>query len=257
MRLKRVWIVAALLLAAAAPSFAGDAVKRLIERGDRFYAKRAKGNKWCEKAIECYEKALAIDSKNVTAAWKIGMTCFWLGSHTEGAENQAKIYKKGIDVTKRAVAIAPENVEANFWLGVGYGTYGTAKGIMNSLGLIEPVKKQMLKVIELAPDFEGGAGYRVLAMMYHRVPDIAGGSDEKAVELLKKSLEIGGGRVQTHLFLGEVYLEMGEDALARKHFQACIDAPITEHRRPENIEEKARAKRLMDAMKPAPESTKE
>ncbi len=41
---------------------------------------------------------------------------------------------------------------------------------------------------------------------------------------------------------------MGEDALARKHFQACIDAPITEHRRPENIEEKARAKRLMDGM---------
>ena len=43
---------------------------RLIKSGDRFYDRRGK-RQWCVKAIEAYEKALALNPDSVPASWKL------------------------------------------------------------------------------------------------------------------------------------------------------------------------------------------
>ena len=237
-----------LLLAGPTGLVAGEASDRLVERGDRFYENRGKGAKWCVKALECYEKALAIEPENVTASWKYAQASYTLGVHTDGDEEKIAIFKKGIDIAKRAVSIDDKSVESHFWLGVSYGKYGEAKGVMNSLALVEPIKAEMAKVIELDEAFDGGGAHRVLGRLYHKLPGVAGGSTELALSHLKKAIEFSEARLLNHLFIAEVYIGEDDVANAKKHLKIVIDAPFEEGRRPENEEEKAAARELLSGL---------
>jgi tetratricopeptide (TPR) repeat protein len=236
-------ILIGLLLAGAAVG--NEASDKLIQRGDRFYGNRGKGRQYCVKAVEFYEKALAVDAESVAASWKLARASYWLGVHTDGDEAKLAIYKKGIDIAKRAISLDAKSVESHFWLGVSYGKYGETKGVMNSLALVDPIKKEMQTVLELDEKFEGGGAHRVLGRLYHKLPGIAGGSTEKSIEHLEKAIAIDDSRLLNHLFIAEVYVAEKDTANAKKHLQKIIDAPVEDGREPENAEEKARAKEML------------
>ena len=61
-------VLAAIVILIAVPLSANEAAAKLIKRGDKFYGNRGKGVKWCVKSIECYEKALAVDTESVEAS---------------------------------------------------------------------------------------------------------------------------------------------------------------------------------------------
>jgi hypothetical protein len=242
MRTLTAGLLLSLLLSSLAVAGPAD---KLIKRGDRYYGNRDKSRTWCVKAIECYEKALAVDTKSVEASWKFGRASYWLGAHTDGDEDKLAIFKKGIDVCKRAVALDPKSAPSRFWLAVNYGMYGETKGIMNSLALVGPIKKELETVLELDETFEGGGAHRALGRMYFRLPGVAGGSNEKSLEHLKRAVEIDGTRLLNHLFLAETYIAVKDVKNARKHLKIVVDAPFEEGRRSENEEDKARAKELL------------
>jgi tetratricopeptide (TPR) repeat protein len=241
------FVLAALLLPMIGAAVAGPGDK-LIKRGDKYFNNRGTGRQWCVKAVECYEKALALDTKSVAASWKLARACYWLGVHTDGDDPKLVIYKKGIEVAKRAISLDAKSIESHFWLGVSYGKYGEVKGVTNSVALIDPIKKEMQIVIGLDEKFEGGGPHRVLGRLYHKVPGLLGGSTEKAFTHLKKAVEIDKTRLLNHLFLAEVYIAEKDKANAKKHLQFIIDAPVEPDRKPENAEEKAQAKELLKGL---------
>ena len=229
------------------PAAAGPADKH-VKKGDRYFGYRGKGRQWCVKAIEMYEKALAVDTKNVAASWKLARASYWLGVHTDGDEAKLAIYKKGIDVAKRAITIDPKSVASHFWLGVSYGKYGEVKGVTNSIALVEPIKKEMQTVIELDEKFEGGGAHRVLGRLYHKLPGVLGGDADKALEHLEKAIEIDKTRLLNHLFIAEVYIAADDKENAKKHLKLIVDAPVEADRAPENAEEKAKARELLKGL---------
>ncbi len=241
-------VLAAIVILIAAPLSANEAAARLIKRGDKFYGNRGKGVKWCVKAIECYEKALAVDTENVEASWKFAKASYYLSAHTEDDDEKLVIIQKGIDVSKRAVKIDPESVQANFYLGVSYGIYGRAKGVMNSLGLIDPIKKQMARVIELDENYLFGGPHRVLGKMFLMVPGAFGGDNDKAVEHLEKAVKIGPKYLLNHLFLAEAYIATDQDAKAKKEIDWILKAELQEGWEPEGKEEKEKAKKLLEEL---------
>ena len=216
--------------------------KRLIKRADRFYAKRGKGRKWVERAAGCYEKALAVDPKSVEASWKFAQAAYWIGSHTEDEDEQLRILRQAIDITKRAIRIDKKSVESHYWLGIGLAKYGEVKGILNALSLVEPIRKQMRRVIELDAGFAGGGGYRILGWISHKLPGVAGGSDEKAIELIEKALKLDHGHFLNHICLAKIYLENDRPGKAREHLEFIIEAPARKIRYSEDLETKEVAK---------------
>jgi tetratricopeptide (TPR) repeat protein len=222
--------------------------EKLVKRGDRYYDRREKGRKWVERAKECYEKALALDTKSVDASWRLARAAYWLGDRAATKQEKLRLFQEAIDVTKRGVSLDDRSVECHFWLGISYAKYGEAKGIMESLALIEPIRKEMRRVIELDPSFAGGGAHRALGWIYHRLPGVAGGSNEKAVAELKKAIAFDQTHLLNHLCIADVYRKTGREKLARKHLQTIIDAPLSRERRPEEIEIKAGAKGLLEKM---------
>lgn len=237
--------VVLLLGSAGAADAAESMAEKLIKRGDRYFANRGKSVKWVRKSMECYEKALAVDTKNLEASWRYARGSYWIAEYVEDEKERTRVFKQAIDMTKRAISIDDESVENHFWLGISYAKYGEVKGIMSSLGLVEPIRRQMKRVLVLDETFAGGGAYRVLGWINHQLPGIAGGSDKKATEQLEKAVRLDKGHLLNRLCLAEVYRQTGKLRKARTELEFIVEAPFEKDRRPENVREKEGAKDLL------------
>ncbi len=215
-----------------------------IKRGDALFAQRAKPG-MAMKAIQEYQKALAVNPNLVEGYWKISKAYYWIGTHTKDKDKKVKIFNNGIEFGKMCIQVAPKEPACHYWLGVAYGKYGEAKGIMQSLYLVPFMKKELNTVIKLKPSFRHYGAYGVLGWVYFKVPGIAGGSKKKALELLGKAVKNGPEHLVDQLFYAKVLLNQDKKAEAIKHLKYIINAPFEPDMIPENKEEKAEARKLL------------
>ncbi len=205
----------------------GDAwaeeIQELMDRADALWPKRGDLAK-LKESMELYHKVLEKDPIRVEALWRLSRACWWLGTHSPEDEKLAA-FEKGVEYGKKAVLLQDDCAPCHYWLGVNYGVYGEAKGVLKSLSLVEPIKEEMNKVIQLDPGFMHGGAYRILGRMAYKLPWFAGGSKKESVEYLKKALEYGPKSILTRVFLAETYLAMDEKELARKELEWCVNMP--------------------------------
>lgn len=219
----------------------------LIAQGDALYAQRADLAK-AKEAAGLYKQAITADPKSEEAAWKLSRTEYWVGSHVPNDEKLA-VFQSGVDAAKQAIAINPKSLPGHYWLGVNYGVYGSAKGIMESLSLVDPIKKEMATVIELDPNYEAGGPYRVLGRLYFKLPGLFGGDNEKAIENLKTAIKKGPHRYLNHIYLAEVLIDEDQGHEANQQLRAVIAGPTEPGYEPEDAEWKAQAKRMLETGK--------
>ena len=238
-------VVLALCLVPAL-AFAG-AAEQLMEQADALYAKRAEPG-MAEKAIEAYQQVLAVDDTVADAYWKIARAMWWTGGHAASTEAAAEIYREGIEFAKLGVAANESSAGAHFWLAVMYGLFGEAKGIMQSLHLVDPMKQELAAARRLDERFDHGGVYRVLGRLYMKLPGFKGGDIEKAIEFGLKSIEIGPDHPMNHLYLGETYVQAGKKDEARTHLQRVIDMPTPSGLAPEHPDWKTQARALLSGL---------
>ena len=227
------------LTAPAAPDY--------LARADALFAQRADLAK-ARQAAALYEKALQANPKNEAAAYKLARAYYWIGKHQKTDEQKVAVFEKGIAAAKKALAIDPRSLGGHFWLGVCYGVYGSAKGVMKSLSLVDPIKQEMAAVIARDPSYESGGAYRVLGRLYFKLPGLFGGSNRKAVQNLKTAIKYGPHRWLNHIYLAEVYLDQGEKEKARALLKQVLAGPPEPGLEPEWTEEKATARKLLQEM---------
>lgn len=199
------WI--AFLLAAAAPQ--EETILQLAKEADALYARRAEDG-MARKAVETWQKVLALDESRVEAYWKIALACYWLGSHEKDSAQQVEIFREGIEFAKMGVAVDEKCVPAHYWLGVLYGLFGQSKGVFQSLHMVDPIKKEMEWVLAHNEKFSGGGPHRVLGRLHYMLPGFQGGDNAKAETHLRRSLEIGPDIPLTYLYLAEVLVATGK-----------------------------------------------
>ncbi len=234
-------LTAALLLALAASAQA--LASEMMDQAAVLYSQRAEAGK-AQQAADVYGKVLQGDPKNEEAAWRRSQALYWAGTHAPEKE-QVGILEKAVEAAKQAVAINPQSLPGHYWLGVCYGVYGKAKGIMKSLALVDPIKEEMAFVTKAKPGYEEGGAYRVLGRLYFKLPGLAGGSNSKAVENLKKSVELGPQRWINHLYLAEVYLATDKKAEAQALLKQIIAGPAQTGLEPEYADWKAEAEKML------------
>jgi tetratricopeptide (TPR) repeat protein len=234
-----------LLAAAASRAPAQDSrIRGILEEADRSYARRSEAG-WAERAVAAYKKALALDSSSSEGYWKMARVLYWIGTHEPDAEKKTAVHKDAIGYAKLAVAADETSVPAHFWLGVHFGLYGEAKGIGQSLYLVDFIKKEMEWVLAKDEGFMTGAAYRVLGRVYFRLPGIQGGDNDKAVELLRKSLTFKPFNPMSRNYLADVYLAQGKKFEALEELRQALSDPVDPEYEPEFKEERETAKRRL------------
>ena len=190
-------------------------------RGGRRFRPGGPDSAMLAKAVTAYEQALKADPASVEAAWKLSRALYRLGRKSP-KDQQEKIFERAVNAAKKGIAMDSESVPAHYWLAVSYGMYGTSKGVMKSLSLIDPIKEEAQFVIDHQPDYDLGGAYRVLGRLYFKVPGLFGGDNDLAIENLKKAVKLGPKRYLSHIFLAEVYLDEGEKEKAKALLEEVV-----------------------------------
>lgn len=203
--------------------FAGRAAADSIEQADELYAARTETT-GAEKALVVYEEILTKEPNSVEVLWKAARSCFWMGDHAADKKQKVADFEKGIAYAKRAVEIEPRSVDAHFWLAGLWGSYGETKGVLKSLSLVKPIRKELETVNRLNDRYQGGAGYRVLGIVDYKVPGFAGGSKKRAIEQLNKALTIDPSNAFNHYYAAEYFATAGGDKMkAVEHLDTLKD----------------------------------
>jgi tetratricopeptide (TPR) repeat protein len=247
----RTTVIVILVLAAwiAIPAFAQTpSTSPLVQQGDELYTQRADLAK-AKEAQAKYEAALAAKEDDYGASWRLARILYWIGDHTPDNGAKKALFQQGIDHAKRAIELDPNKADGHFWLGVCYGVYGEAKGVLKSLFLVKPIKAEMRRVLELDPAYDRGGADRVLGRVYHEVPGIAGGSEKTSLQHLLKAVEYGPRVGLNLLYLADTYIALDRVEDARKTLETILTLEPLPDLLPETKEEQAQAQERL-AKKP-------
>ncbi len=193
----------------------------LIAQGDKLYAEM-KDMATAQEALSTYRKAVVKAENKFEVFWKLSRILYYVGTRTEDKREKKVIFGQGLYYAKKAVALESEKPDGHYWLGVSYGVYGEARGVLKSLSFVKPIKEAMNKVIELDRGYEDGGPDRVLGRVYFKVPGFAGGSKKKSLEHLLKSKELGPNDALTRCYLADTFLSLKEEDKAREELEYVL-----------------------------------
>ena len=212
-------IVLSILLIFSFSLFAaeGDIFKKV----DELYQQRMNVEN-LKKGISILEDYLKKNPNSYEAAWRLSMFYYSLGDKSP-KNKKLSIYDKAVKMGKLAVKLNDKRVEGHFWLGVAYGKYGETKGVMKSLFLVKPIKKEMKKVLEIDENYECGGVYRVLGRLYFKVPGLFGGSKSKSLKYLLKEKEMCPSNPLGRYYLADTLRKKGKKKEAIKELEWIIN----------------------------------
>jgi tetratricopeptide (TPR) repeat protein len=210
---------------------------------DALYAQREDPAK-ARQAANAWAQRLKANPKDFESAWKLAKALYWLGGHGPEAGRRADL-EAGMAAADTAIALDPKRPEGYFWKAANMGALAESFGMRQGIKYRKPIREALETVLKIDPKFQAGSADRALGRWYYKVPSLFGGSDEKAVEHLRKSIEYDPNSTASHFFLAEALLDMGRKDDARAALQKVLDAPIDDEWAPEDREFKQKAKALL------------
>ncbi|OGD19438.1 MAG: hypothetical protein A2Y70_07550 [Candidatus Aminicenantes bacterium RBG_13_64_14] len=244
MTLKRI-ILPLLTVLVLAVAVRPQETKTLVQQGDDLYVERGDLAK-AKEALAKYQEALAAGEDAYDVNWRLARVEYWIGDHTADKTAKKQIFQQGIDHAKKAIERGPDKVEGHFWLGVCYGVYGEAKGVLKSLFLVKPIKEEMRRVLEIEPAYDKGGADRVLGRVFHEVPGFAGGSEKKSLEHLLKAVEYGPRVGLNLLYLADTYISLDQIEKARETLEYILTMEPEPDLIPETEEERVQARQRLE-----------
>jgi tetratricopeptide (TPR) repeat protein len=243
-----VWALLAGLVLALGPEtplvMLGAAPQAQTQRDpDQLYAAREELSS-ALAAADAWAARLAENARDFEAAWKLARACYWLGGHVAASERRQQ-YERGVTAGRRAVELDPDRPEGHFWMAADMGALAESSGLLAGLRYRSAVKRELEVVLKIDAAYQQGSADRALGRWYLRVPGLFGGSKEKSVEHLQRSLDYDPDSAASHYFLAETYLEMDRPEDARRELQKVLDAPLHPDWVPEVREFKRKATALL------------
>ena len=189
------------------------ATAKIVE-GDQLYEGRQDMAK-ARVAVSALRQAVIADYGNYDAAWKLSRASFYVGDHTESSDEADDMFRAGVEAGKAAVKLQPDKPEGHFWLGANYGGEAS-RSTLASLAAVNDIRNEMEAVLKIDDKFMGGSAYLGLGRLYLQTPGVLGGSTTKAMENLKKGIEIEPKNSLMKYYLAEAYAADNRNAEARK-----------------------------------------
>ncbi len=199
-------------------------------------------------AAAVWESRLQTNPKDFESAWKLARACYWLGGHVAEDARRPQ-YERGIEAGRQASVLQPARPEGYFWMAANMGAMAESFGLRAGIKYRSPVRAALEKVLMLDPDFQQGSADRALGRWYQKVPGLFGGSKDKSVQHLQRSLTYDPASTASHYFLAETYLDMNRKNDARQEAQKVVDLPVNPAWAPEDREFKQKAKTLLDRLR--------
>ncbi len=206
-------------MAQAKPSGAA-AVDPRITQADKMYAERADLTK-VKYAVSLLSDAMKSNPSSFDAAWRLAQCYYFWGNHAP-ENQQLDLFQKGMDASKKAIELQPNQAAGYFWLGANEGRFGETKGLLKSMWMRKEVRANFEKANQLDPSYDGGGPLRGLGRWDYKVPGFFGGDKKRSAQELEQSLKIDPGNSLTKLYLADTYLELGRKNDAKQQLEEIL-----------------------------------
>lgn len=192
-----------------------------LDQADELYAKRYDKTN-VNKAVSLVSKYLDKQANDYGALWRIARLYWFLGDRAQGKE-RLPLFEKGRDYAETAVKLNGKGLEGHYWFGSLIGCVGQEKGILNSLFMVGPMKRELEACLDIDPKYADA--HDVLAQLLWKVPGFAGGSVKKALEEAKLATVYGPAATGNWLHYGQIAAANKDYKLARTALQKCLSLP--------------------------------
>ncbi|RMH52905.1 MAG: hypothetical protein D6682_00650 [Zetaproteobacteria bacterium] len=130
------------------------------------------------------------------------------------------------------VAAYPNRAEPLIWEGIIRASLAGATGGLSALGIMKDAKALLERAIAIDGTALHGAAYTSLGSFYYMVPGwpLGYGDDDKALEYLKKGLEIAPDDMDANYFMGDYWLDQGDKRKAERYFRKVLSLPDVKDR---------------------------
>ncbi|MDJ0763784.1 MAG: hypothetical protein QNJ97_12450 [Myxococcota bacterium] len=158
-------------------------------------------------------------------SFRLAHACFMTAEYESDGVRKTTWLKDGSDEATTAIRERPDRVEGYYYLALIKGRLAE-RGGLGGLGQVKEIEILGLKAVELAPGFEAGGPYRLLAMLYAKAPPwpTSIGDVDLGLDYAKKAVAHSDFPLN-HLILAEVLIENGFPAQAREELRRVLAAP--------------------------------
>ena len=136
------------------------------------------------------------------------------------ARLQAGKPEAAVGSAEKAVKLAPNNAQAQFWLGNAYGTQINNVGMMSKMSMAPKLRDDFEKTVRLDPDNLDAR--ESLLEYYLQAPSVVGGGRDKAQIQVREIARRDPAR--GHLAQARIYLSEENNAAALKSYEAAYAA---------------------------------
>ena len=196
----------------------------LIAAADELYAKRINPEN-VQKAINLLKQAATENPKNSGALWRLARLYWVLGDRAAVKKEKIDYFTQGQEYARQATEANPNELLGHYWLASLIGSLGDAKGILQSLFMVKPMKNELDFCIKLDPKFAGA--HDVLAQLYWLAPGppLSIGNKKLALEEIKLAVAYNPSSIEFQLHLGQIARDNKDFTMAREAFQKALTLP--------------------------------
>lgn len=220
-----------------------DSVAKYMALGD------ALADKWDHKeAAIAYSKVVKFDPENYEALWKLGDEYTELSDKLPDKDKSQKesYFEQARKHCERAIEVNPDGWEGHFRLSVALGRLALFRGGKEKIRLSKKVKAEADTAVALNP--EADLAYHVLGRWHQNLANLSSvlkffakvlyggvppGTNEEAVAMFKKAIEIDPEHIEHYLELARTYKFMGQKELMREPLEKVLELPAVEEDDPE------------------------
>jgi tetratricopeptide (TPR) repeat protein len=207
-----------------------------LAEADRLYFQRHQGRN-LEDSITLLERQLKSAPEQPAVLWRLGRSLLRLGERQNAKADKLAAYTSAEKLLTKAVGLAPRDPQAHYWLGLAMGRRGQVRGVLQSLFLVGPLRREMRTVLKLDP--KNGGAHHVLGEMLMEIPTVAGGDKKKGVQELELAARLEPDYAPHFIDLAGAYIAVGQKAKAKaalKHI-AAIRSPADPGEYDENVQD--------------------
>ena len=139
---------------------------------------------------------------------------------------QIKAYETLITKADTFVAENPGSAEIHVWNGIIKSAFAGVKGGLGALSLAKQARVELETSLEIDDRALNGSAYASLGTLYFKVPGwpVGFGNDKKAVQFLKKALQINPDGIDPNYFYADYLLDKKDYSGAEEYLLKALDA---------------------------------
>jgi len=173
-------------------------------------------------STDILEKIIDQDPYNLEALLLLSRVYLTYG-HTEATIKDQKIgsFKKGTEIGKKAIELAPDNPDAHFIYVANMASLGKEKGILKSLFMVRKIRNEVELILKLNPNHVEGTAMN--GVLFYSLPAFMGGDIHISQVYLRKAIMLDPHLTTTKIYLAKNLMKQEKYDDAKRTLQEVIN----------------------------------